>query len=131
MPLNERFLPRRSPQAPGEKGTPFAQANGLGRFFVVREVMTPEWKTTTEHAKDESGKLERAVTMAIHRHYWGANDDGQWYPVTYTVANLAFTDTRGQYVRPPRRHRFDDPDARIENNWSYLENNGTGQAWNV
>lgn len=102
MPLNERFLPRQKPVVPGEKGTPFAQSNGLGRFFVVREILTSEGKVKTEYAKDENRRLEHATTLAIRRHSWGADDDGQWYPVTYTVANLAFADTRGQYVRPQR-----------------------------
>ena len=89
--------------------------------------MTSEGQITTEFAKDESGRLEQAATRAIRRNTRGADDDGQWYPVTYTVANLAFADTRGQYVRPRRRG---DPYARsverMENNRSYLENNGTG-----
>jgi len=134
MPLNERFVPRKRPQAPGEKGTPFAQSNGLGRFFVVREVMRADGQITREQAQDEQGRLEKAATLAIQKYPWGADDDKQWYPVTYTVANLAFADTRGQYVRPRRRGQTDRYAAmveRMENNWFYLENNGTGQAWNV
>jgi hypothetical protein len=103
MPLNERFLPRQRPQAPDDKGTPFAQHNGLGRFFVVREVMRADGQITTEYAHDERGMLETAATLAIQKYPWGADDDKQWYPVTYTIANLAFADTRGQYVRPARR----------------------------
>ena len=106
MPLHERFLPRKSPQVPGEKGTPFALSNGLGRFFVAREVLTSEGNVKTEYAKDEKRRLEQAATLAIRRHSWGA-DDGQWYPVTHTVANLAFADTRGQYVRPRRKRDSD------------------------
>lgn len=52
MPLHERFLPRQSPQVPGEKGTPFALSNGLGRFFVARETMTAHGQLTTEYATD-------------------------------------------------------------------------------
>ena len=89
MPLNERFLPHRSQQAPGEKGTPFAQANGLGRFFVVREVMRADRQITTEYAQDEQGMLEIAATLSIRKYAWGADDDKQWYSVTYTVANLS------------------------------------------
>jgi hypothetical protein len=104
MPLNERFVSRQRPQAPGEKGTPFAQSNGLDRFFVVREVMRADGMIMTEYAHDERGMLEKAATLAIQKYPWGADDDRQWYPATYTVANLAFEDTRGQYVRPPRRN---------------------------
>ena len=95
MPLNERFVPRERPHTPGEKGTPFARANGLGRFFVVREVMRADRQIMTEYAHDEHRKLETAATLAIRKYPWGADDDKQWYPVTYTVANLAFADTRG------------------------------------
>ncbi len=102
--MNERFVPRQRPQAPGEKGTPFAQSNGLDRFFVVREVVRADRKITTEKAQDEHGKLETAARLAIQKYLWGEDDDKQWFPVTYTVANLAFEDTRGQYVRPPRRN---------------------------
>jgi hypothetical protein len=102
MTLNERFLPRKNPQVPGEKGTPFALSNGLGRFFVARERMTTQGQLTTEYAKDEKRRLEQAATLAVRRHSWGADDDSQWYHVTYTVANLAFTDTKGQYVKPQR-----------------------------
>ncbi len=108
MPLNERFLPRRSPHAPGEKGTPFAQSNGLGRFFVVREIMRPDGQIMTEHAQDERGMLEKVATLAIQKYPWGTDDEKQWYPVTYTVANLAFADTKGQYVRPRRREGIHD-----------------------
>lgn len=103
MPLNERFVPRQRPQAPGKKGTPFAQSNGLDRFFVVREVMRSNRQITIEKAQDEQGKLETAATLAIQKYPWGADDDKQWYSVTDMVANLAFADTRGQYVRPARR----------------------------
>jgi hypothetical protein len=114
MPLNERFVPRQSPQAPGEKGTPYTLHNGLGRFFVAREVMQSDGQMKIEYANDARRKLERAATLAIHTHYWGADDDGQWYPVTYTVANLAFADTRGHYIQPRyRRHQLNE-EERLE-----------------
>lgn len=103
MPLNERFVSRTSPQAPGEKGTPFAHSNGLGRFFVVCEVMRADGHITIEKAHDEQGKLEQAARLTIRKYPWGEDDDKQWYPLTYTIANLALEDTRGQYVRPARR----------------------------
>ncbi len=44
---------------------------------------------TVQFALDADGKLEAAATHLVRTHYWGADDDGAWYPVTEEIAAAA------------------------------------------
>jgi hypothetical protein len=46
-------------------------------------------KVRTEFAVDEDGRLEAEATHLVRTHYWGADGDGTWYPVTREIAEAA------------------------------------------
>ena len=113
----------RQQAAPGRPGSPEIYHNGLGRYFVGRPVLDHEERVTIQYAPDPDGVLEQAATT-LRRSRFGSPkyDQDQHFPVTRRLAYAAFPDMRpkNQPVREPR-----------EFHWEYLENNGTGQAWNV
>lgn len=89
-PIQERqkFIPRTYPEKDGDKGNPYIQPNGLGRYFVARQEMQ-NGKIKTVFAKDPDGELEAEATHLARTRYWGADDDGAWYPVTPAIAEKA------------------------------------------
>jgi hypothetical protein len=108
---------------PGIPGTPQMYHNGLGRYFVGRPIVNSDFRITIEYAPDPERVLELAATT-IRRNRFGSPkyDQDQHFPLTRRLSYAAFPDMRpkNQAVREPR-----------EFHWEYLENNGTGQAWNV
>lgn len=84
----EQFVERTYPAQDGQEGNPYIQPNGLGRFFVARLVMD-RGNIRTEFAIDEDGRLEADATHLVRTRYWGADDDGQWYPLTQEIAQRA------------------------------------------
>ena len=138
---------------PGSVGGVVAIQTGLGRYFLRR------------HKRLEDGSLQvqrpdpqvEAILEPLYTHdiiandgNWGADDDGQSYPVAADVANAAFPGTYPPYE--PRRLPQDEeayvltrrarslpgdpvaaretPDERMERTM-YDHLDGTSQAWNV
>ncbi len=94
MPLDrEKFIPRTYPQQDGQAGNPYVLPNGLGRYFVARDIMR-NGKITTEYAKDPKGELEAEATHAVRTHAWGADDDGAWYPAPRSITDIVTFGTR-------------------------------------
>jgi hypothetical protein len=83
-----QLVARTYPRQEGERGTPYIQPNGLGRYFVARQVVSGG-RVRTEFAIDSDGRLEAEATHLVRTHYWGADDDGTWYPVTRAIAAAA------------------------------------------
>jgi len=105
---NHYFVsPEKPDSEPGSVSSVEAVPNGLGRFYLRRykrrEDGTLEEQWPEPQVED---LLEPLFTNDIHSNYWGADDDGQWYPVAADIANAAFTRTWPPYE--PRRLYQDD-----------------------
>src|SRR5437588_8901458 len=120
------MIPLRDPQAPGQKGTPRIESNGLGRYFVLRTVMDENQRIIFEYACDPERVLEFAATrIRWERFSQPKFDYTRTFPVTRRLAYAAFEDTRPKN-QPPR----ETPDERMERTM-YDHLDGTSQAWNI
>jgi hypothetical protein len=77
---NQKYVPR-------AEGEPYIMFNGLGKYFVVRQVRDEDG-LHTEYAPDEDGELARLATAVVRNGIWGNDDDGLWYPVTQEIIDL-------------------------------------------
>src|SRR4051794_34166143 len=104
------FLTSRVYPSPGVPGTPSILHNGLGRFFVVRQVMDANQRIQFEYAPDPDRTLELAATR-IRRDRFGSPkyDQDNDFPVTRRLAYAAFPDTK-----PKNQRLAETPDERIE-----------------
>ena len=95
------LLPIRDPHAPGHKGTPRRESNGLGRSFVLRTVMDENQRITFEYAVDPERVLELAATRIRRERFSQPKCDyTRTFPVTRRLAYAAFEDTRPKYQPP-------------------------------
>jgi hypothetical protein len=100
---NRYFVsPEKPDSEPGSVGSVEAIPNGLGRFFLRRNIRREDGTLEEERPNpDVQALLEPLYTHDIYANSWGADDDGLWYPVTADIANAAFPGTWPPYE--PRR----------------------------
>jgi len=107
---NRYFVaPEKPDEAPGSVGTVEAVTNGLGRYHLRRHKRLEDGSLQVQRPDPQvEAYLEPLYTNDIHANdgNWGADDDGQWYPVAADVANAAFPGTYPPYE--PRRLPQDD-----------------------
>src|SRR5437588_4578157 len=95
------MIPLRDPQAPGQKGTPRIESNGLGRYFVLRTVMDENQRIIFEYAYDPERVLEFAATRIRRERFSEPKFDyTRTFPVTRRLAYAAFEDTRPKNQPP-------------------------------
>jgi hypothetical protein len=99
--------PEKPDIAPGSVGTVEAVANGLGRYHLRRHKRLEDGSLQEQRPDPQvEAILEPLYTNDIYANAWGADDDGQWYPVAADIANAAFPGTYPPYE--PRRLYQDD-----------------------
>jgi len=100
---NRYFVsPEKPDEEPGSVGTVEAIPNGLGRYYLRRFKRLESGRLEIQRPDPEvQNLLEPLYTHDIDANSWGADDDGQWYPVAADVANAAFPNTWPPYE--PRR----------------------------
>lgn len=101
--FNHYFVAPEHPKtAPGSVGTVEAVSTGLGRYYLRRQIRLESGELQEQYPNPQvQALLEPLYTADIHANSWGADDEGQYYPVASDIANTAYPSTWPHYE--PRR----------------------------